>query len=111
MDILLYTPGQQVTIYLEVLDSNGVRTDSYTQPAVDRVILPTFTTSLGYPQNMIKLDTGLYYHQFVLPSGATAIGSYLVDVSFTNPINSQLNSKLYQIIVTAPFGIYSTVTV
>jgi hypothetical protein len=106
--VLSYFPGQTVTIYLETTDGyNGVRTDSATMPVVTRIIFPSLTLSSGYPQDMTKLDTGLYYHHFILPTGADAVGSYLVDVEFTNPQNNLLNSVTYQVVVTAPFGNYS----
>jgi hypothetical protein len=53
---------------------------------------------------MIKLDTGLYYHQFTLPTGAVSVGSYLVDVSYISPATSQEIKQIYQITVTAPYG-------
>jgi hypothetical protein len=59
---------------------------------------------------MIQLDIGLYYYQFALPTGAVSIGSYLVDVSYTNPSTSYTNYVLYQIAVNAPFGNYGTST-
>ena len=106
--VLSYFPGQQVTIFLETIDGYGARSDSATLPLVTRIIFPGFTLASGYPQAMIKLDVGLYYAQFILPTGASAVGSYLVDTIFTNPVNGSLNHKMYQIVVTAPFGNFST---
>jgi hypothetical protein len=101
---LAYFPGQKVTIYLETVNNIGVRTDSASLPSVQRVIFPDFSLASGYPQNMIKLDTGLYYHQFTLPKGAVSVGSYLVDVSYISPATSQEIKQIYQITVTAPYG-------
>jgi len=103
VQVLSYFPGQKVTIFLETIDGYGIRVDSVTIPIVDRIIFPGLTLATGYPQLMIHLDTGLYYYQFTLPSGATAVGSYLVDVSFTN-YQGITNTHGYQIIVNAPFG-------
>lgn len=108
MQTLNYFPGQKVTIFLETTDGYGVRTDSLTAPVVNRVIFPGLTLASNYPQAMIQLDIGLYYYQFLLPTGAIAVGSYLVDVVFTNPINDVLTTIGYQILVAAPFGNFST---
>lgn len=105
--ILSYFPGQKATIYLETKDGYGTREDSPSLPVVSRIIFPTLTLATGYPQPMIHLDTGLYYYQFVLPTGAVSVGNYLVDVSYINPDNMAVNSEIYQIIVTAPFGNFS----
>jgi hypothetical protein len=106
-EILQYFPGMQATIFLETLDANGQRTDdgygSYTVPVVNRIILPGCTLAAGYPQPMTQLDVGLYTFQFILPIGAVSIGSYLVDVVYTNYVG-YVNYQTYQIIVTAPFG-------
>ncbi len=109
-EILSYFPGQQATIFLETLDLNGERTDDgydgYTTPVVTRIILPPcFTLATGFPQPMTQLDVGLYYFQFVLPVGAMAVGSYLIDVAYMNTLG-YINTQLYQIVVTAPFGNY-----
>ena len=104
---LNFFPGQKAAIFLETVDGYGTRTDSPSLPFVSRSVFPNLTLAAGYPENMTKLDTGLYYYEFVLPSGAIAIGSYLVDVTFINPANDAINSSFYQIIVSAPFGNYS----
>ena len=110
--VLNYTPGQQVTVFQEVKDGYGNRTDDGYTPVVTRVILPpSFTLALGYPQNMTRLDTGLYYFQFTLPTGAAAVGSYLVDIAYLNPTLGIINTNTYQIVVTAPFGNYGLTAV
>ena len=63
-----------------------------------------------YPKVMTKISEGLYIFKFILPSGGTAVGSYLVDVSYKSSDTNQLKQTLYQIVVTAPFGIYSVTT-
>lgn len=103
--VLNYTPGQQVTVFQEIIDATGARTDDGYTPVVTRIIVPGFTLATGtYPIAMNRLDTGLYYYQFNLPSGASAVGSYLVDIVFLNPVTNVLNNNTYQIVVTAPFG-------
>lgn len=109
-EILQYSPGQQVTIFLQTLDQYGQRTsdgyDGYSTPVVTRVLLPGYTLASGYPQPMSQLDVGLYTFQFVLPTGAISIGSYMVDVAYMNT-EGYVNTQIYQIVVTAPFGQYS----
>ena len=105
--ILSFSPGQQVTIFLEVKDGYGSRIDSPSLPVVSKIIFPALTLAASYPQDMIKIETGLYYYQFALPTGASAVGNYLVDVSYINPENDAINNQLYHIIVNAPFGNFS----
>lgn len=120
LQTLFYSPGQTATIFLETLNSNGVRADGYADasfdgydyPIVTRLVFPDLTLATGYPAYMTRLDTGLYYYQFVLPTGASAVGSYLVDVSYTHPTTLYTNTALYQISVNAPYGNYGgTITI
>lgn len=104
MQILSYFPGQKATIFLETVDGYGTRTDSLTAPTIDRVVFPDLSLAIDFPQLMVKLDNGLYYFQFTLPTNGSSIGSYFVDISFTNPDNGRLNTQGQQIIVNAPFG-------
>jgi len=108
LQTLSYFPGQTATIFLETLDGYGRRADGYTVPVITRLIFPDLTLAAGYPKNMTKLDVGLYYYQFVLPIGAIAVGSYLVDIAYINPTTLYANTALYQIAVNAPFGNYGT---
>lgn len=106
MHILNYSPGQTVSIFLENTDGyQHVRQDSLTVPVVVRILKPDLTPMDGYAQFMDRIDTGLYTFQFVLPTGASAVGSYLVDVSYTDHDGFH-SSALYQIVVNAAFGNY-----
>lgn len=109
---LYYFPGQKATVFLETLNSSGVRADGYTlpdgYPFITRVIFPDLSLAAGFPQNMIKLDVGLYFFQFTLPTTASAVGSYLVDGYYKDPSSSTYFNKIFQIIVTAPFGNFGT---
>ncbi len=114
MQILNYFPGQIATIFLEVTDGyNHVRLDSTTTPKVMQVIYPDLSLASGFPQNMTKIDSGLYTFQFTIPTGASSVGSYLLDVQYTSPLTqggdsgNDLSRKIYQLIVNAPFGLYS----
>jgi len=86
--ILQYTPGSQVTVLLQILDSTGIREDGYTTPVISRIILPDLSESSLYPIDMIKIDTGLYYHKFTLPTGSVSIGTYIIDLSWTDSSNN-----------------------
>jgi hypothetical protein len=115
--VLSYFPGQQTTIWLQTLDGyTGLRADPVSLPMVNRIILPGFTLALNYPQTMTRLDRGLYYAQFVIPTGAIALGSYLIDVSYPtiNALDGYVGGTsyaLYEVVVTAPYGNFGTVTV
>jgi hypothetical protein len=109
MIVLNYSPGQTATIFLETTDGYG-RKDSDTLPIVTQVFLPNLTLAAGYPNPMIHFSYGLYMAQFTIPTGAASIGSYLIDVSFDNPVGPDgyaQTTQLYQLVVSAPFGQYS----
>jgi hypothetical protein len=105
-----YSPGQTATVFLETLDGYGQRADGYIIPYISRLVFPDLTLASGYPTNMTQLDVGLYYYQFVLPSGAVAVGSYLVDIAYANPSTGYINTELYQVLVNAQYGNFGTTT-
>lgn len=114
--ILTYSPGQVVTVYLETRDTDGYLADGYydgyaidgyTSPIVKKIILPDMTSLSGYPHVMTKIETGTYYYQFTLPTGATAVGSYLVEIAYREPDTDLIKFSFYQVQVNAPFGLYS----
>lgn len=116
MSILFHTPGQQVTIVQQILNSDGYREDGYIgsqagpsgEPVITRIILPSLTLSSGYPVVMSKIDTGFYNYSFILPSGASAVGTYLIDILWYHPTTYNLQQDIIQIVVTAPYGLYSS---
>lgn len=108
--ILYYSPGQIATILLETFNSDGYREDSPSLPIVNRIIFPALTLAANFPQGMTKLDTGLYYYQFTLPTGAVSVGSYIVDVIYTDPVTLAVREIAYQIICNAPNGNFGIVT-
>ena len=110
INVLYYSPGQKASIFLETLDDDGARADGSSIPVVTRVIFPDLTLAENFPQNMVKLDVGLYFFQFTLPKTGTSIGSYLVDVLYNKPGTSDNYNTLYQLVVNAPFGMYSVTT-
>lgn len=107
MQTLYFSPGEKVTIFLDTFDNSGVRADGYYTPVVTRIVFPDLSLATGFPADMTKLDTGVYYFKFTLPTNATSVGSYLVDVTYWDPTGAEERQKLYHIIVTAPFGNFS----
>ncbi len=114
--VLAQMPGQNVTLFQQILDSAGSRQDGYIvpgssgpdgEPVIARIILPGFTLATGYPAVMHRLDVGLYTFTFTLPSGAAAVGTYAVDIYWYNPTTFALQQEIILINVTAPFGLYS----
>ena len=115
--VLSYFPGQTATIFLEVTDGySNVRIDSVTTPVISRILLPDLSLRDGYAQYMTRIDVGLYTFQFTLPTGAAAVGSYLVDVIYRSPFTSggdsgnDISYAAYQVIVNSPFGNYGITT-
>lgn len=102
--VFYHSPGQSVTVVLETLNVNGGREDSPSLPTVNRIILPSLTLAANYPQSFVRLDTGLYYYKFVLPAGATAVGTYIVDTSYIDPAISMLKNVAFQVVVTVTAG-------
>lgn len=107
--ILYHSPGQTVTILLETLDGY-IRADSATIPNVNSILFPNLTGAAGYPKPMTRISTGLYIFSFTLPQGATAVGTYIADVSWVDPATASPAQTYYQIVVTAPFGNYTVTT-
>lgn len=109
--VLNYSPGQQATIVFETLDGYGARADGYLVPSITRIIFPNLFLAAGYPQNMARIDVGLYIFQFTIPTEASAVGSYIVDILYYDPDTGEPRSTFFQVIVSAPFGQYSISTI
>lgn len=107
MQILYFSPGERATLFLDIFDADGYRADGYSLPVVTKIVFPDLSLAAGFPADMTKLDTGLYYFRFTLPINATSVGSYLVDVTYTDPTGDIEKQVIYQIIVTAPYGNFS----
>jgi hypothetical protein len=106
VNILNYPPGALVTILLETLNDMGVREDGYSVPVVSRLMVPDLSESMLYPLNMVRISTGLYYHRFTLPTGAVAVGSYIVDLSWTTAANEP-KQGVVQVVCSSAGGSYS----
>ncbi len=104
-------PGQTVTIVQQTLNSDGYRADGYSpygfgDPVVARIIFPDKTTATGYPAPMNKIDVGLFSYSFKLPTGAAAVGTYIVDLYWFHPTTGKLQQDIVLVVVSAPFGLY-----
>lgn len=108
--ILNYAPGQTATLVFQTLNSLGARSDGYGIPVIARIISPNLTLANGFPQPMVRLDVGLFMFQFLLPSLASAVGTYIADVAYFDPDVGNPKSTFFQIVVNAPFGQYSVST-
>ena len=81
--VLQYYPGQIATIFLPILDGYGEPEDPPYLPTITKIIMPNLTLACGkYPKCMTRFSRGLYFYQFQLPSGASAVGSYLAEVVY-----------------------------
>lgn len=101
-------PGQTVKIVIETKNSDGYRVDGYT-PTIDSVYFPSGSTASGYPASMTALETGLYYRSLTLPSGSTALGTFIVSCSWTHPTTATTQYEVFLIQVAMPFGNSSVV--
>jgi hypothetical protein len=111
LQILNYSPGRLATVWLEIFDGYGTLADPPSIPNVVKVFLPGFATAPGYPAPMTRLNVGLYYATFTIPTGAAAIGSYLIDAAYISPIDGYARNQSFQLVVQAPWGNYNTTLV
>jgi len=96
-------PGQTIILAVEVLDSNGSRVDGYI-PTLDSVLDPSGTALSGFPDAMTRLSLGLYNLGVSIPSGITAIGTYIASASWEHPDTGFTQYDLFLINVALPFG-------
>jgi hypothetical protein len=104
--ILQYSPGQVATVTISVFDSDDVLADGYSVPSITKIIMPNLASASGFPVDMTKISTGIYQYKFQLPSGASAVGSYVVVVSYTTPTEDSKN-EVIELQVNAPFANFS----
>jgi hypothetical protein len=102
--VIFANPGQTVTVAVQTLDGYGSRQDPASLPVVDYVVLPDSTQSPGFPVAMDKVSTGVYKKNVSIPTGASAVGSYIVSISWNHPVTGFPQYGLYIINVALPFG-------
>ena len=105
--ILAYSPGQVATISLIVQDGYGVLANSLTTPVISYILFPNTSLATGFPANMTQVSTGVYQYKFMLPLGAAAVGNYIVNQTYTDPVSLHIKNALTEIQVNVPFGNFS----
>ena len=100
---IMANPGQTVTLAVQVTNSSGESIDGYT-PTMNFIVDPSGSTFSGYPVAMTRVAVGLYKVAVTIPSGASAIGTYIASTSWTHPSNSTTQSQIFLINVYLPFG-------
>lgn len=108
--VLQAFPGQLVSIVFETVDGYGQRADGYHIPSIASILNPSLVSAVGYPQDMVKIATGLYVFRFTLPAGAAAVGTYIVNIDYYDPDDPIEKNIFYLVLVNAPFGQYSVST-
>src|SRR5690606_40581794 len=58
-----------------------------------------YTVLADYPSNFSKLDTGLFYHKFTLPTGTGSLGTYVFDVTYYDSPEEVIKKISYQVVV------------
>lgn len=105
--ILQYSPGQVATVTLSVLDpSTGLLADGYDVPSITKIVMPSLVSAAGFPADMTEVSTGVYQYSFQLPSGSSAVGSYVVIIDYTEPDTTPRNAVV-ELHVNAPFANFS----
>ena len=95
-------PGQTILFAVEVLDNTSTRVDGYV-PLLDYVRNPDGTQLLGTTA-MTNIDTGLYQVSIAIPSGITAIGTYIGSASWLHPNSNAVQYALFLCNVGLAFG-------
>jgi len=103
-------PGQTVGLSVQVL-SNGIyghAIDGYV-PSLNYVLNPDGSSAAGFPVQMTRVAVGTYRSNVVIPSGSSALGTYLASVSWQtlSPVPEQgalTYNELFLINVALPFG-------
>jgi len=100
---LFANPGQTVTIVVQTLDGYGERVDDNI-PVVTDIFFPDRTPADNFPQNMVKIDTGLYTFNVNIPSGSDYLGTFIANVKFNDPDTGNVVWQVFTINVARPFG-------
>ena len=98
-------PGQTVLLVVETKNSDGERVDGYT-PTLNFLRNPSGVNILTNT-TMTNISTGLYQVSVTIPSGITAIGSYVGSASWIHPTTTLTQYEAYVINVQLAFGIAS----
>lgn len=98
------TPGQTITLSIQVLDGYGSRNDGYAAPEIDFVLTPALSYASGYPISMSRIDTGVFIRQMTFGQSSSVIGTYIISCSWLHPTTGYTQYELFMINVGLPFG-------
>ncbi len=96
--------ADDVIEFIQVYNSSygGDRINYSSPPAVMSVYFPDKSLAAGFPQNMTRLDTGLYVFDITIPSGSGYLGTFIVSTRHVETSAIQWNTFLIN--VARPFG-------
>lgn len=101
-DIIYATPKQVLTLFFEVFNSTQQRADSPSDPLITSIYNPNFDLLDGYPAAMTNINVGLYSFTMTMPTGPTAVGTYIISIIWKDPDTSDQKQTHYQIICKSP---------
>jgi hypothetical protein len=101
---LFANPGQIVTIAIQTLNQEGVRTDPSSPPSVVTLYDPSLSAVSGYPAQMTKLSTGLYRYQISFDKTAT-LGTYIASITWIHPDTAKTQYEVVNIHLVRTFGL------
>lgn len=102
-------PGQAILLAVEILDNTGTRVDGYA-PTLDFVKRPNGYNLAGSTA-MTRMNVGLYKVSVSVPSGITAIGTYIASVSWVHPDTAATQYELFLINVALAYGTINAIPV
>jgi len=100
---LFANPGQTISLAVQTLDGYGERVDGYI-PQVMSVYFPDRSLSQGFPMTMVHLETGLYVYDLSIPSGMTALGTFVASTLYLQAGTMAPVWNTFTINVARPFG-------
>lgn len=96
--------GQRVTLVAQTVDGySGARVDGY-MPNVQQILFPSLDAAAGFPQNMTRVDVGLYAFTFQIPNGIDSLGTFITSIYFVEPGTLKQVWQTHVINVARPFG-------
>ena len=101
--VISANPGQTVSLAGQTLDGYGERVDGYL-PQIDYVLNPAGTALAGYPANLTNDATGVWSLGVTIPSGITAVGTYIASISYPNPTSIYTSYELFLLHIHLPFS-------
>lgn len=103
MQTVSCNPGATISLSIQVLKSDGSRSDGYA-PTIDFVKTPSNGPLSGFPLVMTNISTGLFKGNVTIPSGISSVGTYIASVSWTHPTTSVTQYEVFLINAFLAFG-------